>query len=231
MKKYRNLLLIVVSFFAGAFTILVTGLAFAHGGDANLIHGCVRNNGLLAGFIRIVGANTNCNGNETALDWKQGLKDPPFSCPNCDLNQNGDDLSNRFVGKNFSNAFLQGAFIESVDLSETNFINAYLRNAVLDASNFSNSNLSNANLISTSFGYANLTNANFTGANLTNANIGITNLSNTNFTNANLINASLLGATNMNTATLTGVTWSNTTCPDGTNSDNNGGTCVGHLSP
>ena len=30
-------------------------------------------------------------------------------------------------------------------------------------------------------------------------------------------------------ATLTGVHWSNTTCPDGTNSDNDGNTCVGHL--
>ena len=30
-------------------------------------------------------------------------------------------------------------------------------------------------------------------------------------------------------AVLTGVTWDNTTCPDGTNSDVNGGTCEGHL--
>jgi hypothetical protein len=28
---------------------------------------------------------------------------------------------------------------------------------------------------------------------------------------------------------VTGVTWSNTTCPDGTNSNNDGGTCTGHL--
>jgi hypothetical protein len=30
-------------------------------------------------------------------------------------------------------------------------------------------------------------------------------------------------------ADLTGVTWSHTFCPDHTNSDDNGGTCVGHL--
>ena len=30
-------------------------------------------------------------------------------------------------------------------------------------------------------------------------------------------------------ATLAGIIWSNTTCPNGTNSDDNGGTCIGHL--
>jgi hypothetical protein len=78
MKKYAQLLLLVFAFLAGSFATLSTGLVFAHGGDTNLIHGCIRNNGLLAGFIRIVGATTNCANNETALDWKQGLNDPPF---------------------------------------------------------------------------------------------------------------------------------------------------------
>jgi hypothetical protein len=30
-------------------------------------------------------------------------------------------------------------------------------------------------------------------------------------------------------ATLTGITWAQTTCPDGTNSNTNGYTCIGHL--
>jgi len=33
------------------------------------------------------------------------------------------------------------------------------------------------------------------------------------------------------TATLTSVTYSNTTCPDGTNSTNHASTCTGHLVP
>jgi hypothetical protein len=38
-----------------------------------------------------------------------------------------------------------------------------------------------------------------------------------------------MGATGLQTATLTGVVWSNTACPDGTTSTSDGGTCVGHL--
>jgi hypothetical protein len=42
-------------------------------------------------------------------------------------------------------------------------------------------------------------------------------------TNANLAGSTLQGAS------LGGVKWSNTLCPDGTNSDAAGSTCVGHL--
>ena len=41
-----------------------------------------------------------------------------------------------------------------------------------------------------------------------------------------LMGANLTGA-NLVFATVTGVVWGNTTCPDGSNSDTNGGTCVG----
>jgi hypothetical protein len=50
-----------------------------------------------------------------------------------------------------------------------------------------------------------------------------------NLTNANLSSSNLTGATGLRTATLTGVIWSKTACPDGTLSTNDGGTCVGHL--
>jgi uncharacterized protein YjbI with pentapeptide repeats len=58
--------------------------------------------------------------------------------------------------------------------------------------------------------YANLQDANLHGADLT---------------GANLTGADLTGA-NLHGADLTGVIWSNTTCPDGTNSNNDGGTCA-----
>jgi uncharacterized protein YjbI with pentapeptide repeats len=44
-------------------------------------------------------------------------------------------------------------------------------------------------------------------------------------TGADLTEADLNGAT-MTGANVTSVTWSNTVCPDGTNSNNDGGTCV-----
>jgi hypothetical protein len=38
------------------------------------------------------------------------------------------------------------------------------------------------------------------------------------------------GAT-LQAAAVAGVAWSNTVCPDSTNSSKDGGTCVGHLGP
>ena len=64
---------------------------------------------------------------------------------------------------------------------------------------------------------------------LTGADLAGANLLNTNFTNANLTNANLANTTSMNQ--VNGVTWSNTTCPDGTNSDAHGATSAGHLAP
>ena len=46
--------------------------------------------------------------------------------------------------------------------------------------------------------------------------------------NSNLLYANLTDA-DLGQAQLNGVHWENTTCPDGTNSDNNGGTCVNNL--
>jgi len=74
-------------------------------------------------------------------------------------------------------------------------------------------NLSDANLKDVNLSRANLVNAKLIGANLRNVV----------FTNATLLGAQLQGA-NVN-----GALWSNTMCPDGTNSNSNGGTCRGHL--
>jgi Collagen triple helix repeat (20 copies) len=49
-------------------------VAFAHGGDADAIHGCIANEGK---FVRIIAANDTCKGNEVALDWAiQGPQGP-----------------------------------------------------------------------------------------------------------------------------------------------------------
>jgi hypothetical protein len=47
----------------------VGGLASAHGGDANRIHGCYKTEPDSPGFVRIVGPNDTCKKNETAIDW------------------------------------------------------------------------------------------------------------------------------------------------------------------
>jgi hypothetical protein len=81
-----------------------------------------------------------------------------------------------------------------------------------------------------SFRNADLTDLDFHGASLRNV-----DLTGADLTGANLLDADLAGAV------LEDVTWSNTTCPDGTNSDSRatkdaagaltGGTCEGHMTP
>jgi uncharacterized protein YjbI with pentapeptide repeats len=66
----------------------------------------------------------------------------------------------------------------------------------------------------------NLTNVDFTGATLTNVDFTDADLDGVNLTNADLLGAELTGAS------LSGVVWSNTTCPDGTDSGSDGGTCI-----
>jgi uncharacterized protein YjbI with pentapeptide repeats len=84
-------------------------------------------------------------------------------------------------------------------------------------------NLKNANLSGCYLPGASLSGANATGANLRGAYLVGANLS-----SANLTQAQLQGAVLTN-ANLTGVKWNQTTCPDGTSSNADGGTCVGHL--
>ncbi len=121
--------------------------------------------------------------------------------------------SGGLVQANLSHTNYNGANFSNQDLTKVNGTNAQFQNV-----NFSNATLTQAN-----FSGSNLSGSNFTNADLTKANLSNTNLTNVNFTGANLTQANLSGTT------LTGVSWSNTTCPDGTNSNNDGNTCVGHL--
>lgn len=84
----------------------------------------------------------------------------------------------------------------------------YLKDASLPGTDLSGLQLEYTNLV-----YANLSNANLSDANLTHVK----------FSTANLTGANLAGAV------LTRAIWSDTTCPDGTNSNNDGDTCVNDL--
>ena len=78
---------------------------------------------------------------------------------------------------------------------------------------------------------ANLTMSVFSGSTFSNAVLRDINATSANFKVVDFTGADLTGARNMDTAIVVGAIWSDTTCPDGTNSDANGGTCVGHLTP
>jgi Alpha/beta hydrolase domain/Pentapeptide repeats (8 copies) len=97
-----------------------------------------------------------------------------------------------------------GTQLKALNLAGINFEGISVPNAALTSDNLSGANLSDGNLQGVSLQGANLRNVNFT--------------------NANLEGAQLQGAN------LQGAIWSNTTCPDGTNSNQNVGfSCSGHL--
>jgi hypothetical protein len=102
---------------------------------------------------------------------------------------------------------------------------AALASCNLHGLDLSNAILAGADLSSgTDLSNANLNEADLSGANLSFASLSGANLNKADLTGANLTGAITTGA-NFNM-----VTWSNTTCPDGTNSNaSTPETCVGHL--
>jgi uncharacterized protein YjbI with pentapeptide repeats len=84
----------------------------------------------------------------------------------------------------------------------------YLTDADLNSRDLTGVDFSGLTLLRTTFEHANLTRANLTKANLTGAD----------FTSANLTKADLDGAT-VSSTNFTGTVWSDTICPDGSNSN------------
>jgi hypothetical protein len=142
------------------------------------------------------------------------------------------------VPANLSNANLTNAVLTGVNLTGANLMGANLTNANLNGAGLTGATLTNAVLTGVQSGGvtgtpaalptnwqavdgylvgpgANLTNAVLTGANLNNADLAGANL-----TGANLENANIGGAN------FTSAIWANTTCPDGTKSNSDGGTCA-----
>jgi hypothetical protein len=126
---------------------------------------------------------------------------------------------------NLSNANLVGGYFVGMPLAGANLTGSNLKGATFIGANLSGANLSNSNFMSG----ANFTNATLQNANLSNSNLKGASFTGVNLTGADFSNSNLTGATGLKTATLTNVVWSNTACPDGTNSNSDGGTCVGHL--
>lgn len=119
-------------------------------------------------------------------------------------------------------------FDAPVPANQTNQSGANLNNANLQGANLAGFNFSGATLESAILAGANLTDANLSRANLTFASLNQANLTGANLNQANLTDTNLSGAVLFN-ANVNRVTWFNTTCPDGTNSDADGGSCLGHL--
>ena len=144
----------------------------------------------------------------------------------------GDPGPADFQGVNLTGATISFAF-QTADFRNVDF---RVTSAINGMQFYSGSNLSNANFGGMSFDnvaiYASdLRGANFSNVTTHNLQIG----DNTTMTGANLSNAHFIDSyfvgTDLTGANLAGVIWTNTSCPDQTNSDNNGNTCIGHLTP
>jgi uncharacterized protein YjbI with pentapeptide repeats len=156
-------------------------------------------------------------------------------------------------GANLAHHTMRGANLSRANLSHANLAGANLARANLSRANLSHANLPGANLVLANLVYANLAGTNLFRANLSRANLPHANLSHANLTRAtlvrtnlshaylrgaaltgaNLTGANLSGArlrgANLTGARITGARFSNTECPDGTNSNRNGGSCVTHI--
>jgi hypothetical protein len=149
----------------------------------------------------------------------------PGQSPNC---------ANLVPGANlefcdFHNADLAGLNLAGADFFGAKLVGANFGGADLEAASFGGNTQAQSDLTEVDFSNANLTDANFSGM----------YMYLTAFVGANLTDASFEGGTlladNFTTANLTGVDlatvlvefpiWSDTTCPDGTNSNNDGGSC------
>ena len=142
-----------------------------------------------------------------------------------------------------------GANLQYCDFRDASFDGLNLAGADLWGANIVGASFGGADLVGTLFGgdtlaQSDLTTVNFSNADMEDAILGNTYIYSTSFDGADLTNASFDGATlifvGFSDANLTGsdigqaellqnIDWSNTICPDGTNSDSDGDTCINNL--
>lgn len=182
-----------------------------------------------------------CRAGFTSVTWgaagPQGPKGSPGPSSNTcttppapSLNYSDCDFSS---GVDFKYADLQSASFNGAVMPSSDFFYAQLQGANLSgvtatSANFIDTALTDANLFDGSFGYSAFYASNLTGANLRSADFDHTNLGQSLLVHVNFAYANLLGMLSLG-ATITGDTWFDTICPDGTNSaDYTPQTCVGH---
>lgn len=144
---------------------------------------------------------------------------------------------NDLTGASFRRAEMRNTGYEDATLTNADLFRADLRgasftNGGIAGADFERADLRRATLVRTdasdrglrtSFRRAKLTGADLSDADFSGAIFERANLTGVNFTEA------ILTGARFRRAVVSRVTWSNTTCPDGTNSDAHGGTCIGHL--
>ena len=129
-----------------------------------------------------------------------------------------------FKGAYLVNANIAGGTVLATVFTRVFFNNGNLVNTVFGTSNLTDSDFAGADLFGATFLSSDLTRVDFTGATVATARFPDADLTNVDFTGANLFLADLTGA-----SSLTGINWTNATCPDASPAVLNGQTCIGHL--
>lgn len=159
-------------------------------------------------------------------------------------NLQGDDLAGANLrGANLTGADLKGDNLRRANLQNATLTDANLRDAKLQGSNlqrvrgscatFAGAKMAGDNLRQAAFENTDFLGADLRGASLQNDDLTAADLSNVKVQRANLRRANLTSASLYRARTkgarLGQITWSHTWCPDGTNSDSRGRTCVHDL--
>ena len=158
---------------------------------------------------------------------------PGIDLAGCDLTKS-DSLDAIVPSKiELEGADLDQAVLSYLDLEGTDLQDADLVYALMKGARLNEAKLTEANLAYADLRFASLRGANLTDADLTNTALTLANLTDADLTRADLALADLdetnLTRANLTDANLTGVTWHNTTCPDGTYSNRDGNTCANNL--
>ena len=122
---------------------------------------------------------------------------------------------------NLTRATLTDADLAGATLIGAQLVSAELNNSDLTLTNLKRANLTNADLAGSTLAFANLTRADLTYSILTNATLTEANLTNSIMHYTLLNRADLSGAIYNSKTIWPYLTWDNTICPDGTNSDSN----------
>ena len=139
--------------------------------------------------------------------------------------KSGPSTLSKIDRKPVETSFLSGEDFRGLDLQSLSFFSANLRSANFSRSKLTNVSFLGSELTKSLFQRSKARGVSFAGADLTKADMRGADLRGADMQRANLRGARLGGAK------LGKVNWSNTICPDGTNSDAHANTCLGHLRP
>jgi uncharacterized protein YjbI with pentapeptide repeats len=213
-----------------ALVMTFSGVALAGNSPPSSIETCTKvNHHGIYGKTKVFTGSPLCKG--ALQTWVPSAYKQIF----VDADQGQGIASMDYSGVDFSNMELPDLGVHSGDFSRANFTGAIL--SATETSLFSGwefDNFTDATFSGTVMAFGNFYHSTFDHTDLSGEDLRDTDLSSASFvgttlTGTSFYEANLYGATGLDGDNTSSVLWSNTTCPDDTNSDTDGGTCAGHL--